>query len=232
MDSFFGVGLAIGLIVGLVFLIPAMFILVVAFVYVRQHRGQPVDINTGASAYAIFLIALGALLITIGAAQLLTAIMAEIDDDYTYGAAFPGFDQDFGDGGTVDDFGQDTDDRQERDVATGFALILAGGLAVAAHLWLRGWLQGQARFDRGVEGAWDVLFTLVLGLTAIVLVGQMFDETFTRAFTDDDSNAAGSTIAQMVAVLGLWAVYGYRALSHVGMFVRNAQGGPGGGEPL
>lgn len=232
MDSFFGIGLAIGLIVGLVFLVPAIFILVVAFVYVRQHRGQTVDINTGTSAYAVILIALGALLMTIGVAQLLTAIMAEIDADYTYGTA--GFDE-FTIGANIesdDGFGQDTDDRQERDVATGLALFVTGALAIGVHLWLRGWLKGQGRFDRGVEGAWDVLFTLVIGLTMVALVGQMLDETFNRAFTDNDSSAAGSTIAQMVAVLGLWAVYAYRSLTHAGMFVRDVTGGPGGGEPL
>lgn len=228
MDSFFGSGLVFGL----VFLVPALLILVVAFVYVRQQRGQPVDINTGATAYAVILIGLGALLLTVGVAQLLTAIMAEIDGDYTYGVSFatfedPGFEDSTG-FGTEDD----VDTRQEKDVAAGLALFIAGALAVGAHIWLRGWLAGEGRLDHGVEAAWDILVALVIGLMAITLFGQMLDETLSRAISDDDTSATGSTIAQMFAVAALWLVYGYRALGHAGLFRRDSRGGPGGGEPL
>lgn len=235
MDSFFGLGLAFALITGLVFMVPAIFILVVAFVYVRQHRGQPVDINTGATAYTVIIIGLGALLITLGVGQLLTAIIAEIDGDYTYGVASTGFASDF-ELGDADDFGtlreEDVDSRQEDDVATGLALFITGALAVGAHAWLRGWLAGQGRLDRGVEAAWDILAALVIGITAIALVGEMLDETLGRAISDDDTGATGSTIAQMFAVAALWVVYGYRALGHAGLFQRDATGGPGGGEAL
>ena len=225
MDSFFGAGLAFGLIS----LVPAVLILAVAFVYVRQQRGQPVDINTGATAYAVILIALGALMLTVGVAQLLTAIMAEIDGDYTYGVPFATF----GETGFQDSTGfgtaDDVDTRQDNDVAAGLALLIAGALAVGAHIWLRGWLAGNGRLDHGMEAAWDILVALVTGLIAIVLIGQMLDETLSRAISDDDTSAAGSTIAQMVAVAGLWAVYGYRALGHAGLFRRDSRGGPGGG---
>lgn len=223
--DFFGLGLVFALISGLTVVVPAVFILTVAFVYVRQQRGQPVDITTGLSAYAVILIGLGALLIAFGVAQMLTAILAEFDGDYTYGVS------DFG--GGFDEFeDEDVSDRQERDVATGMALFIAGALAVAAHVWLRGWLAGHARFDRGVEGAWDTLFALLIGLTAIFFVAGMLTETFGRAITDDDTSAAGSTIAQMIAVLGLWAVYAYRALGHTGLLTRNIEGGPHGGEEI
>ncbi len=235
MDSFFGLGLAFALIAGLVFMVPAFFILVVAFVYVRQQRGQPVDINSGVSAYTVILIGLGALLLTLGLAQLLTAIVAEIDGDYTYGVASFGFDTgDFDSGSDLDGFGglQDgVDARQEDDVAAGLATFVAGAIAVGAHLWLRAWLAGQARLDRGVEAAWDVLFVLAVAVTGVVLVAQVIDETLVRAISDDDTSAAGSTIAQVVSVLVLWGVYAYRALGHVGVF-RDATGGPGGGETL
>ena len=231
MDSFFGLGLAFGL----AFIAPAVFILVVAFVYVRQHRGQTVDINTGATAYTVIIISLGAVLITVGVGQLLTAIMAEIDGDYTYGVATTDFESGFefesSDGfGSLDD--GDVDSRQEDDVAAGLALFIAGALAVGAHAWLRGWLAGQARLDHGVEAAWDVFVALVVAVTAIVFIGQMLDQTLGRAISDEDTSATGSTISQMFAVLALWAVYGYRALSHAGLFARDATGGPGGGETL
>ncbi len=236
MDSVFGLGFAFALIVGLVFIIPALFILVVAFVYVRQHRGQTVDINTGISAYAVILIGLGALLLTLGLAQLLTAILAEIDGDYTYGVATFGFDTgDFDTESDLDGFGglQDgVDTRQEDNVAAGLAMFVAGAIAVGAHVWLRAWLAGQARLDRGVEAAWDVLFVLAIAFSGVVLVAQVIDETLGRAISDDDTSAAGSTIAQAFAVLGLWGVYAYRAFGHAGMFARDATGGPGGGEAL
>src|SRR5688572_22140977 len=108
MDGFFGIGLLFALIVGVVFLVPAVFILAVAFVYVRQQRGQTVDIYTGVSAYTVILIGLGAVLLTLGVARMLTAIMAEIDADYTYGVALAGFDP------SADDFGDSLEDRQER----------------------------------------------------------------------------------------------------------------------
>lgn len=230
MDGFLGFGLTFALLGGLAVLIPAVFILAVAFVYVRQQRGQPVDITTGVSTYAVILIGLGALLVTFGVARMLTAIMAEIDADYTYGV--PTFaSEEFGfqefDGETLD-----TGDRQERDVATGMALFVAGALAVAAHIWLRGWLAGQGRFDRGVEGAWDTLFALLVGAIAIFFVAEMFSETFGRAIADDETSAAGSTIAGMIAVLALWAVYAYRALTHTGLLVSNREGGPRGGEEI
>ncbi len=226
MDGFLGRGLVFALVSGLTVVVPAVFILAVAFVYVRQQRGQPVDITTGVSAYAVILIGLGALLITFGVAQMLTAILAELDADYTYGIS------DFG-GGDFSGFqDEDVSDRQERNVATGMALFIAGALAVAAHVWLRGWLAGHARFDRGVEGAWDTLFALLIGLTSIFFVAEMLTETFGRAITDDDTSSAGTTIAQMIAVLALWAVYAYRALGHTGLLTRNIEGGPHGGEEI
>ncbi len=231
MDGFLGVGLAFALILGLVFIVPATFILAVAFVYVRQHRGQPVDITTGVSAYTVILTGLGALLLTLGVGQMLTAIMAEIDDDYTYGTQALGFDDGFFD--DLDALGDETTgDRQERDTATGLALFVAGAIAIAVHIWLRGWLLGQARFDRGVEGAWDTLFAILIGLTAVALVAQMLTETFGRAIADDDTSATGRTIAQMAAVMGLWLVYGYRALGHTGLLAANREGGPHGGEEI
>lgn len=239
MDGLFGLGLAFALIIGLVFIVPAVFILTIAFVYVRQQRGQPVDIHTGVSAYTVILIGLGALLITLGVARLLTAIMAEIDGDYTYGTANLFNEDIFGDG-FDDDFagsqgGSDSsavDNRQEDDVAQGLALFVAGAIAVALHIWLRGWLAGGARFDRGVEGAWDTLFALLIGLAAVAIVADMLSDTFTRAITDDDTSAAGQTIAEMIALLALWAVYGYRALSHAGLARRPVEGGPRGGAEL
>jgi membrane-bound metal-dependent hydrolase YbcI (DUF457 family) len=112
------------------------------------------------------------------------------------------------------------------------ALFIAGALTVAGHVWLRGWLSGQARFDRGVEGAWDTLFALLIALAAVFLVAEMFTETFGRAIADDDTSATGGTIAQMIAVLALWAVYAYRALGHTGLLVTNREGGPHGGEEI
>ncbi|MEX0782834.1 MAG: hypothetical protein WD557_09305 [Dehalococcoidia bacterium] len=229
MDGFFGLGLFFAVISGITVVVPAVFILSIAFVYVRQQRGQPVDITTGVSAYAVILIGLGALLVTFGVAQMLTAIMAEIDGDYTYGVADFGF-NDFP--GAEDFEDEDVSDRQERDVATGMALFVAGALAVAGHVWLRGWLSGHARFDRGVEGAWDTLFALLIGLTAIFFVAAMLTDTFGRAIADNDTSATGRTIAQMIAVLGLWAVYAYRALGHTGLLVSNREGGPHGGKEI
>ena len=66
----------------------------------------------------------------------------------------------------------------------------------------------------------------------VAIVADMLSDTFTRAITDDDTSAAGQTIAEMIALLALWAVYGYRALSHAGLARRPVEGGPGGGAEL
>ncbi len=225
-DMFFGIGLVLGLLAAL----PAVFVLAVAFVYVRQQRGQPVDITTGVSAYTVILIGLGALLVTLGVGEMLTALMAEIDGDYTYGTAGLGLDDVFDD---LDGFGDlGTGERQERDTASGLALFVAGAAAIAVHIMLRGWLLGRARFDRGVEGAWDTLLAILAGVAAVALVAQMLSGTFGRAIADDDTTATGQTIAQMLAVLGLWVVYGYRALGHTGLLAARREGGPGGGEEI
>jgi hypothetical protein len=161
---------------------------------------------------------------------MLTALMAEIDGEYTYGTAGLGLDDVVDD---LDEFSErGTGERQERDTATGLGLFVAGAVAIAVHVMLRGWLLGHARFDRGVEGAWDTLFAVVAGVAAVVLVGQMLSETFGRAIADDDTTATGQTIAQVAAVMGLWLVYAYRALGHTGLLVARREGGPGGGEEI
>src|SRR5688572_5124342 len=139
---FFGLGLTEGLAVA----VPAAFILAVAFVYVRQQRAQPVDITTGVSAYTVILIGLGALLMTLGVGEMLTALMAEIDGEYTYGTAGLGLDDAVDD---LDEFSElGTGERQERDTATGLALFVAGAGANAVHLVVWGWRPRHPRFDR------------------------------------------------------------------------------------
>jgi hypothetical protein len=223
---FLGVGLT--LVIGL--LAPAVLILAIAFVYVRQQRGQTVDIATGATAYTVILIGLGAVLLTIGVGQMLTALMAEIDGDYTYGTGGFGLGSPFEDINELGDLA--TGERQERDTATGLALFVAGGLAIGVHVILRGWLLGRGRFDRGVEGAWDTLLTVLAGIVAVALVGQILSETFGRAIADDETTATGRTIAQMAAAAGLWLAYGYRALGHTGLLRGRQEGGPGGGDDI
>ncbi|HEX6029840.1 MAG TPA: hypothetical protein VFY90_00325 [Tepidiformaceae bacterium] len=230
MDSFFGLGLVFALILGLGLIVPAVFILVIAFVYVRQQRGVTVDINTGLSAYTVILIGIGALLIALGVGQLLTAIMAEFDEDYTYGVSSLQ-----GDllGGSFDPTTPGTtDNRQEENVAAGLALVVAGAAAVGLHLWLRGWLGGEGRFDRGVEGAWDTFFAVVIAVVALFLAAEMLNSTLGRAIVDNDRTAAGSTIAETIAFLGLWLVYVWRALHHVGFLAPVREGGPGGGAAI
>jgi hypothetical protein len=234
MDSFFGLGIVFGLVFGLGLLVPAIFILVIAFVYVRQQRGMTVDINTGLSAYAVILIGVGALLIALGVGQLLTAILAEVNSDYTYGTSSLNSDV-FG-GDFSDDFSDlaadATNDRQEHNVAAGLALFVAGALAVGVHILLRGWLGGEGRFDRGVEGAWETFYAIVVALVALLLAAQMLNETLSRALTSDDTSAAGSTVAETIAVVGLWAVYAWRALQHVGFLSPRREGGPGAGATI
>jgi hypothetical protein len=99
------------------------------------------------------------------------------------------------------------------------------------HLWLRGWLGGEGRFDRGVEGAWDTFFAIVVAVVALFLVAEMLNSTLGRAIVDNDRRAAGGTIAQTVAFLGLWLVYAWRALHHAGFLAPAREGGPGGGAP-
>jgi hypothetical protein len=230
MDSFFGLGLAFALILGLGLIVPSAFILVIAFVYVRQQRGAAVDIDTGLSAYAVVLIGFGALLIALGVGQLLTAVMAEIDADYTYGVSSLE-----GDllGGSFDQTTPGSkDNRQEENVAAGLALFVAGAAAVGIHLWLRGWLGGEGRFDRGVEGAWDTFFAIVIAVVALFLAAEMLNSTLGRAIVDNDRTAAGSTIAETIAFLGLWLVYAWRALHHVGFLTPRREGGPRGGAAI
>lgn len=215
MDSF--VGVVALLAISLFLVVPAAFILAAAFAYVRVQRGQPVDISTGASAYTVVLIGASALVFTLGIARLLTALMGEIDFDYTYGAGpFDDvlFDSDLSDE-ELQPFAED--DRQDQDVATGLGLIIGAGLAGAFHLWLRSYLKDRGSFDRGVEGAWDTFLALGIGLVVLALVAQVFNETLSRAIVTEEGNSPGDTIAVMFSFVALWLVYGYRALRHLGI---------------
>lgn len=211
MDIFFGIALAV---FGIV-LIPIVAILAGVFAYVRAQRGRPVDINSGLTAYAVILLGAAAIVLTAGVASLLTAVMAEIDEDYTYGefgrGGFPAFDNN-------DSFQPPDleDNRQKEDVANGLALVATGVLAGAAHILLRAYLRDRGNFDPGVEGAWDVLMALIVGLALLVLIGTVFSETFERAIVDDNTNSPGDSIAAMWAFAVLWAVYAWRALRHLG----------------
>lgn len=206
----FGFVIAFGLI--MLLSVPAVVLLALIFAYVRTQRGQPVDINTGISAYAVILLGASAIVITLGVASLLTALMGEIDYDYTYGESFEFSDDFFGDEVSS---GLPGDERQGEDVAEGLALIIAGLIAGAAHFWLRSRLKARAVFDNGVEGAWDMFLAIVLGATLLVAIASVLDSTFTRSITDNDSSSPGDLIAAMWALFGLWAVYAYRALRHV-----------------
>lgn len=209
-----GVGLL--LIVG-VFAFPAVFILVVAVAYVRMQRGQRVDISTGASAYTVILLGASALVLTAGVASLLTALMGEIDFDYTYGESSE-FGGDFFDGDSPSGFGSDEDQRQEQDVATGLGLVIAAVLAGAFHFWLRSWLKDRGSFDSSVEGAWDTFVAIAIGVVVLVLVSQVLNETLSRAIVTEEGSSPGGTIAAMIAFIPLWAAYGYRTLRHLGVF--------------
>jgi hypothetical protein len=228
MDAFFGI-VAL-LVVSLFVIVPAGFVLVAAFAYVRVQKGQPVDIGTGLSAYAVVLLGASALVLTLGVARLLTALMGEIAFDYTYGDANGDvvmFGLDGSSGAT--DLGTD-DDRQSQDVATGLALVIGAGIAGTFHFWLRSFLKDRGTFDRGVEGAWDTLQALALGVVVLALVATVFDETLSRAIVTKEGSSPGDTVAAMFAFIGLWVVYGYRALGHLG--VRFGRPQTSGGVPL
>jgi len=226
MEAFFGV-LAI-LAISLFALVPAGFVLVGAFAYVRVQKGQPVDIGTGLSAYTVVLLGASALVLTLGVARLLTALMGEIDFDYTYGES-DAADIRIGANMNVVEL-QEGDDRQDQDVATGLALVLCAGIAGGFHFWLRRYLKGRGSFDQGVEGAWDTLLALLLGVIVLALVAQVLDETLSRAIVSEVGRSPGDTIAVMFSFVGVWLVYGYRALKHLGVRFERRQ--TSGGEPF
>ncbi len=228
MDAFSGVAALLLLLLSLFVIVPAGFVLVAAFAYVRVQKGQPIDVGTGLSAYTVVLLGASALVLTLGAARLLTALMGEISFDYTYGAGEV-VDLGFGTDQTITDLGG-KDDRQSQDVATGLALVIGAGIAGLFHFGLRSFLKDRTTFDRGVEGAWDTLEALVLGIIVLVLVAAVFNETLSRAIVTDEGSSPGGTIATMVAFLGLWVIYGYRALAHAGMRFGRAK--TSGGVPL
>jgi hypothetical protein len=210
MDGPFG--LAFGLAAGIVAIVPATLILAVAFVYVRQQRGQPVDITTGVSAYTVILIGLGALLVTLGVGQMLTAIAGGDRRRLHIRHAGPRV--------------------RGRAPAIGRSGIRRQGSRSSWQGRLRsrctsgcGMAPGPGPVRPRSGGAWDTLLALLVGLVAVALVAQMFTETFGRAIADDDTSATGRTIAQMAAVVGLWLAYGYRALGHTGCWPRTARAG-------
>lgn len=205
---------ALGIIALSVVATPAVLILAVAFVYVRQQRGQPVTIQTGLTAYAVLMVAVAAIVVAVGIAAMLRAATAEIDGDYTYGPGLDVF-------GLPDDFEEEPivgqefiEQRQKQDLATGVALLLAGGLIGVLHFYLRGWLADREDYDHGVAAAIEVLVAIGAGLFVLLAVSGVLDQTISRAIADAD-NAPGGSIASMWAAIGLWLVYAWRALTHL-----------------
>ncbi len=201
MDILFGIGFGLGL----VFVLPVLLILLLVFVYVRAQRGQSFDVGTGLTLYASTLLGISAVIVAIGLGLLLTAVMAQIDEDYTYGG--------------LNDFSGESFDspssgsRQERDSATGLGLVVAGGITASLHIWLRAALRRKERLDDGAEGAVETVMAFLFGVIAVVLIGSVFRETFRRAIADDSSISPGDTVAQMWAFIALWALYGLQVLN-------------------
>ena len=208
MEILFGLGLSFGLI----FAIPALLLLFIAFVYVRAQRGQGFDIGTGLTLYASTLLGLSAVVVAVGLGLLLTALMAQIDEDYTYG---PEFSSSF-----EGDVRGASSSRQERDSAAGLGLVVAGGITASLHIWLRAALRRKERLDDGAEGAVEVVMAFAFGLVAVLLIGSVFHDSFERAIADDSSVSPGGTIAQMCAFIALWALYGLQVLNRARVISR------------
>ena len=208
MGFLFGIGLA----VASIFILPGALLLALAFVYVRVHRGQPVDLNTGATAYVVILVSIAAIIMTSGVANLLRPAIGSIDEDYTYTSSFFSG-SDFNDFNDNDDNASGDTDRKSRDVASGVGLVLAGSLIVFAHLALWSWLRANGHWDVGAERAWTMVVTLMLALFVVTLLTVFASDALERIVADEGQGVTpGASIALLIPFAALWAIYGRRAL--------------------
>ena len=107
-------------------------ILAAAFVYARLHREGPLDLISGVTAYLSIMIAVSAVLVALGAGHLLTGIVADLNQGYTYGP-----DEVFGSiSGGFDSSA--ANHRQDADLAGGLGFALVGIAIATLHVWLRG----------------------------------------------------------------------------------------------
>ena len=181
-------------------------VLVGAFVYARLHRDGPLDIVTGASAYLAIMIAAAAVLIALGAGHILTAILGDLNEGFTYG----------GDsvlGGIFGGLGLPSDaDRQDADLSGGLGYAIVGVGLATLHVWLRGRLARTFGLDTSVERAVEVIAALLFGLVVLVLAANAVSTTAERLYYGEDAGAPGEPLAYAISFTAVWLLYGARVV--------------------
>jgi len=177
-----------------------------AFLYARLQGDDPLTVATGATAYLAIMIVASALVIAIGAGQVLTAIFGDLNDGFTYGA----------EGALSNPFGapgsRSAADRQDADLSGGLGLVLVGVALATLHVWLRSRLDGLARIDTVVERAVEFLATLGFGLVMLVFAAWGVSTAVERFDYGEDAGAPGEALAYAITFAGVWLVYGARVL--------------------
>jgi hypothetical protein len=181
-------------------------VLAAAFVYARLHSDGPLDLVSGGSAYLAIMTAGAAVLIAIGSAQVLTAILADLNEGFTYGGD-PVLGGPFGAPGPPSNA-----DRQDADLSGGLGLALVGVALATLHIWLRGRLTVLSGLDTGVERAVEVLAALVFGLVVLVLTASAVAALIERLSYGEDAGAPGEPLAFALAFAAVWLIYGARCL--------------------
>jgi hypothetical protein len=178
-------------------------VLTAAFVYARLQREGPLDLISGVSAYLCIMVAVSAALLVAGLGQVLTGILADLNEGYTYG-----------------------DNRQDGDLSGGLGFAVTGAAIAMVHVWLRARLQATGNFDAGVERAIEVVAAIIFGLVTLQFAAVAIGTTSERIYYGEDAGAPGEPLAFALSFGALWVVYGARVLANLGVFHAAAEAPP------
>lgn len=188
-------------------------VLTAAFVYARLQREGPLDLISGFSAYLCIMVAVSAALLVAGLGQVLTGILADLNEGYTYGDSLIGP-------------GPPGSNRQDADLSGGLGFAVTGAAIAMVHVWLRARLQATGNFDAGVERAIEVVAAIIFGLVTLQFAAVAIGTTSERIYYGEDAGAPGEPLAFALSFGALWVVYGARVLANLGVFRAAAEAPP------